>query len=389
MSNCWMREVRLSSSVPNYGNHCYIKFLALFLEKVVGYTFISETVNTGSYRTYEKNGTGGAFAGSTFVFTRSGGDSTFAVTDVGKWILIKDATNPVNSGWYKIVGYTDANTISIDFRSLPTEYPVAASSLSWWLMAEAYSIPSVDLNSITYQTPHADAWQINIQSYNGNGTLWVTVALDGNFSSGKVLGGCYFKTSYTGGGANLYMYALANTEGSMLHFFCYAYDTKTGYCGLTSVLPITPYDTGHVNTEKWGLFGKSGADNSALSRSSTDFGLGRIWLERKRVQRNAYMLDWSLNGAPNAFVYGNAPGQSGTDLNSRLNKNEFFVGTPIVLDPNNASEEFEMYGVVSGHYTLRGGGFVALTPMKRLVDRDVIYLNNGIALDWPSVTPQF
>jgi hypothetical protein len=112
-------------------------------------------------------------------------------------------------------------------------------------------------------------------------------------------------------------------------------------------------------------------------------------MDRKNAAKSIYMLDWTKNGESEAFVRGTVSGNNGTDLNSRINKNEYFAGTPVVLDPNNASDEFEMYGVVGGHYTMRGGGFVALTPMKRVTDKDAIYLNVGIVLDWPGITPQF
>jgi len=396
-----MREVCPKSSLSNYGTFAYIKFFALFLEKCCGYTFVSESVNTGSFRSTEKTGTGGAFAGSTFTFTRSGGDSTFASTDLGKWILILDATNPVNCGWYRIIGYTDANTIAIDFRSLPSEYPVAASSLSWWLMADNYANPSSDGNYIRLQTPHADGWQIQLMAtYSGN-ELALRLSLNGDWTAtGKILPGTgdlspaypRIKGNY-GGGENLWCFGLANTEGTMLHLWTYGPTLWYQPQHMCSVSLIEPFDSQHdVASERWALQGVnlgSGGNyfvNPWAHYDSRYLQWGNLvtWQERFNVAKNyCYPLDPTRSWEGEGFSYSSGHNEA----NARTGKNDYIDGTLMVKDYTNARDDYEIFGIVRGAYRMRRG-FSAHKPLSRVTAKDTLHIANGLAVDWPGITPQ-
>jgi hypothetical protein len=89
MASHWMREVAFADS-----NNMYrpLKFMNLFMRYVLGYSYVSETVGSGSFQSTEKTGSNGSFTGSSFRFTDATA-SLFVAGDVGKWILIVDSTN--------------------------------------------------------------------------------------------------------------------------------------------------------------------------------------------------------------------------------------------------------------------------------------------------------
>lgn len=165
MASHFLREMRFLTTPARNGTAFYAKCLSLWLYQVLGFTNFTEDVSgeagnetydpTDSSYGYEKTGSNGVLSSSSFNFVDATAGS-FVAGDAGKWILIIDASNPENSGWYRISAYVDANTVTIDFRSAASEYPTAASSLTWYLMAEDFETPIVNGSYFRQRTPYVD-----------------------------------------------------------------------------------------------------------------------------------------------------------------------------------------------------------------------------------------
>jgi len=381
-----MREVKLLGA-SNRGVPQLIKMQYLFLKECCGYTFVSQQNTTGDFTTTEKTGTNGAFAGTDFVFTDATAAS-FVVGDVGKWILIVDATNPVNNGWYKITGYTDASNITIDFRSGGTEYPTAASGLTWFIMDETYQITSTVGDYVRCNTPHADGWDLELKYVTGGSSSKINYRLSMNAdwtATGKILGPAWFNLE--GGGTNdMYNYIFADTGGTYVMFYQF-HTSAGGNCG-AGVAKIDPeYETGHPAVERWSLMGPnsiSGSTSSTyFSRHYDNWAYNRVWREHSNAERRSYHLDpseWDYN-----YTF---TGRAANEINVRTGKNDIRPGTILQVDTDNGADEYEIPGSLTGHYSIRNNVGVR-TTITNVSAKDMIHLYDGTAIDWPGLTPQF
>jgi len=137
MSTCWLREI--NNPVPAYGTgiEFYFKCLAFFLTKICGFTnFVDGTEGAGTLSS--------TVAGTNGEFNISGSDKNFRDTVagsftsgmVGDWIVIADS-NRANAGIYKITAFISSTTVTVDFRSGATEYPVQTTGVDWWVIDAA------------------------------------------------------------------------------------------------------------------------------------------------------------------------------------------------------------------------------------------------------------
>ena len=391
MSKRWMREVLLAGAT-NRGVPVLIKMWNLFLQKVCGYTYVSQDGNAGDFNTYEKNGTNGSFGGADFNFTDSVAGA-FVAGDVNKWLLVVDSTNAVNCGWYKIIAYVNANTVTIAFRSGATEYPTAASSLSWYVLGETYDMPATLNDYVRIQTPHVDGWQIEFRYVVGgaNSKINLYLSVNGVWGAGqKVLSAPLFNLDTRGTG-DMYNYMIAETNGTF--FLCWQIYTPTGYndaCGVSKI--ITEFESGHPAIEKWCLMGSeyAGSTEYRCSRWPDDLGWIRMWRESLQSQKRCRWLEITDNANDSSFCYNTTANEKNvrTTLYYGTDKNDIMLGCYVMVDEDNAQDLYEMPGLLTGIYMVRSN-LTAKTAVSHDGTRDLYHINDGLMVDWPGVTPQF
>lgn len=258
------------------------------------------STGTGTWTSYNPGaGSNGAFSGTdkNFVDSTAG---AFLAGHVGYWILIDGA----NAGWYKITGYVDANTVTIDYRSGATEYPPSDSGITWHLLQDGYFIPTRSGAYAQLTTPHANGWAIEFKYTNfAFHQVSIRVATDGNWAGSKILGPVYFGCADS---KTNWFYLAAEDDGSALHVMTHQ-ATDNRYNG-AFVCNITPYDTGHTSDEKVSLWGNSGssitdADNGNLNHNydSKRVGNGYWWKEWAQAVRSVYMVASTYAGYANGL----------------------------------------------------------------------------------------
>jgi len=362
--------------------------------KILGYTNFSESIGGGG-GTYDPTGaatgTNGVLSNANFNLV----DSTYALFvpgDVGKWVLIKDLANPVNSGWYKITAYIDANTVTIDFRSGATEYPTTASGLSWWMLAEDAATPITNNDYWRLRTPHADGWEIehelsNVYAYG----IRVRVSLDADWTaSGKILqrpGDGNFGYKYSGHynlatGNDVLWYAEGTTEGTRLNTWMYS-TGATAYVAAISIAKLIPYETSptHTTDELWVLVGASyPPSGELLVRGTSNYEWnGFVWRENDYSVNRCYVLEWSADGTFFSKM---------TENNARTGKIDLKPGVQFILDFQNVEAKYEVLGTLPVFEECRDN----LTKMQTIDDagtKDKVQLHAGFVVPWPGVTPQF
>lgn len=391
MATHWLREVSFQNGSPRAGISFQSKLLCWWMYNILGYTNFAQSVSSGSYDpTGAATGTNGALSNANFNLV----DSTygaFAAGDVGKWVLIKDLTNPSNSGWYLITAFVDANTVTIDFRSGASEYPTTASSLSWWMIAEDANLPDTVGDYWRLRTPHTDAWEIEFELESNY--LRVRVSLNADWTgSGKILQTAtptYKVYGYSGNtdASQFFHYAEGNTEGSRLNIWWFSTYNPAGN-GSISVAKIVPFESGHAATELWMLAGPTtvgswNAQNITRGGNDTTNWNGLVWRERDASVNFCQPLEWSHADYANGFTQWGS-----NEINARTSKNDLKPGTTFIVDKLNADDKYEVMGEYPAFEECRNN-FNALQTIDDAGTKDKIMVHDGFVAPWPGVTPQF
>jgi len=401
VSNVWTRECRLEAQAAGEASWqgpsgTGAKLLSLFLEHCLGYTYVSETVAGGnSFRSTEKNGVNGAFSGTDKNFADAIA-AAFVPGDVGKKIVVASTTG-WNGGVYRIAAYVDANTVLLDTRSGPAEFPAAQSGLTWFLVGDTYQRPANHDDFIRYQSPAG--WQIELRL---NYSLYyrvfaIRVSPNGVWTgdNAKVIGPVYYghggSNNYEQTATNWYLYFMGNTEGTFLHVWL-EHATLGGNL-LCSVGTLVPIDVGHSSDELVSLVGfipNLGAYNDYSKGSAwatrtyggySGIGHGYAWVDIWYKQIDLYAMENAWGGNSTGFT-----SRSG-EINQRTGKDDLIVGTLYLIDPDNTNGRYEYLGYKNDHNSIRNN----ITRRAALdVDgtRDQYHINNGIVVAWPGVTPQ-
>lgn len=386
MARHWIRSRRMYD-FTGVGDRAIAKQLVIFIEDVLGYTFQAKQETTGSWTSTEHGGTGGVFSGSDFVFTDAGG--TFLQSDVTKWLFVKDTANPTNSGWYKITKFNSSTSINIDFRT--QTFPLASTGITWKVFADNYQLMS-ETDYYRLQSPHVSGWAIEFSigsSYN----MVIRVAFDGNWSGSRI---CSCGTR-----EDLYYinYGLAGlTDGTELLLWTTVadppgqpYDVPTfGGC-LVIIAEIDPVESGLAAHEKIGVataVSASSAWSNQIKRdTSSTAATGRVycWSDRHNAILECYMVDHTYAGNANSFT-----GWGSRECNRRAGyKVEAMIGTPFVSDVDNKSGQYNIRGIIKGHYTTMGfnGQFLQVLSTNG-TDMDLYHLYDGLVVPWPNVAPE-
>jgi len=396
MASHWIREARFMQSPGRSGMNFWSKCVCFFLYHVLGYTKPPggasefENATSGSYdpaTSYESNGTSGVFSGSNKNLTETGAFSA-AGGEVDKWALVVDASNPENSGFYRILTNPDANTIGIDFRTAASEYPTAATGLSWWILSEDYQTPSTNGDWWRLVTPHADAWEIECK-LSTNNWLEFSVSMDGVWTaSGEIIGPAYYNDNNSADANTRYLYLEGDTEGT--HLNIWEFNTNGG-SSLVTTAQITPWETdpAHSTSELRAIMGPDTAVTVSAEQinregDSTDWGNGKVWRDSDQGQHHVRCLEWSYSDDDEGFTV-----WTSREANARKSANDVMTGTHLIMDYLNNSEFYELLGRLEGHESIRGN----LNEMQT-IDHDGgtknrVHLQNGVLLPWPGFTVQY
>lgn len=386
MAAHWLREIHLQNGSPYAGYAFYSKMLCWWLYNVLGYTNFAQSVSSGSYDpTGAATGTNGALSNANFNLV----DSTygaFSSGDIGKWVLIKDLTNPLNSGWYKITAFVDANTVTIDFRSGPSEYPTTASGLSWWMIAEDASVPNTVGDYWRLRTPHTDGWELEVElnSDTSGGLLHIRLSLNADWTgSGKILGDVLMGHDSQNDASQFYWYAEGDTEGSHLHVYWHG---TSGGNRLWSIGKVAPYETSptHPASELWALAGAGSSPSYTSQLIDRNAGwTPRVWRERDASNNTASVIEWGYNGGAEGFTQWGS-----NEANARTGKTDIRPGVDLAVDYLNASDKYELIGVMGGLEECRNN-FSKMQTLDDAGTKDKVHVRDGILLPWPGVTVQF
>ena len=394
MSTQWLREINTTATGSSTGMPFALKCLALFLQKCLGYLNFSETTSSGSYISTEKTGTGGSIniSGADKNF-RDDTASAFVAGDVGKWIVIKELTNPENAGIYKITANPDADTVTIDFRSGAAEYPTQnlGDNLSWWVLADNYDVPVTDLDECVLQTPHVNGWWIKIgyQRPASYQRALIRVSGDSGFTTANLL------TTYSSAldSAALWFYCAADTEGEFINFVFHN-DTSNYHNGmLISNVDLVEPNSGRVASEKVALMGNWWNDpsNSSINtyyRWNTWYrtiAWGSMWDLEDDRRLDVKMIDLSYYLSTDSLC-----SWTSRQINQRTGKWEFqkqmiFSDVDFTLIDDRGL--FEHVGHLQGFY-MCSNQIAVRTAVDDVSTKDRFHFYQGHALPWPGYTPQ-
>lgn len=406
MASKWLRGVVYDTSSTNYSTIFYRKIYALWLEKVLGFAFMSESVGGGrSWRSTEKNGTNGVFSGTNFEFVDATAAS-FASSDVDKFIVINDDAHYINAGVYRIVQYISSSKIVIDYAAGTDEYPISSTGLSWWIFGPNYQLP-ISSDSIILKSPHTDEWQIKLVAESTYNKTHVYIAPNGDWLTKQVPSA----TTYIGLGGYVYdrtiisYWAEGDVDGEWLHMWGMNCTYYVSY--LTSIEHVTPVEGAHssdelifVKASKW-----PGSESSYIGRNSGgriyDSNLGSLYTWSDKLNRpiQGYYIDYSYNGLANNY-FESRPTWYGHENNSRRNnKREMLLGSYVCLDEQNADGGYEILGIANGHWSVPGifdkaygstatyvqngyGNRRSMVLLTKDSPGDLLYFNEDIAVPW-------
>lgn len=410
MSHRWLREITYDYNGAASSQDFWRKAIALWIYHIMDYTLQTESCGAGrSWTSTEKNGSRGSFTGASFLFSDSG--NPFVQADVGKYIVIKDDTNFATGGVYKIIRLVSAGTVEIDFRSGYQEYPSAAADLSWWLLASSYQLPTVG-DYIRLQSRHSTGWAIEIcfrdWPYFG---LSFRLAPSGDWVNGPILGtvsdpnrASFGFHNWGGGGSGRQMFWLIGdyTNCESLWIVQSVYDRGSwGEGNRLIMLSFSMLDPVEPGLPAVDLVVMKGAVIESAPSSDPDVGtriydssLGRgvSWCTRTNSELNGYSFDYSSGSYTAAF----GRYQPREPNRRRGDKIEFMIGHPYITDENNAYGGYAILGFFKGHWTTSifveanhnleasdvNRHIHKLFPVTMLIDRDCLYLTDGIVVPW-------
>jgi hypothetical protein len=389
MSTYWLREISSTLTASGTGIPFYMKCLALFLKKLVGYTNEIESIGGGgSFFSYDDTGANGEF--NLTSIDKDFRDSTFndfQIGDIGKWILVIDTNK--NAGIYKITARASTTTVTLDFRTGVAEYPTQTTGLTWYMFDESVGVPSTSGDYFRIRTPHSFGWEIECQynSTDGNTGKCIRVRVSTNAdwtASGKILGPIYYGTANT---KTNWFYSEVDSGGEWINTMVHQ-ATDGRYMG-SCVSNLILYDTTHDNVEKIALMGCSsgavanyGANHFIQNTTANTIGHGYGWVTRRSSQKDMYMAGITYNGQSNSFC------NFAWSVNNRnTGKWDTVSGVNVILDYDSTEDLYEIIGRLKSFY-LTATAVGVRTAFTDVTVKDMFHFNGGLAITWPGFTPQ-
>lgn len=412
MSFNWTREMQHHTTEIANGYPLWIKQIVMQLYHLCGFTNFSHSSGSGwDPTTYTKTGTNGSFTGSSKRFTDSTA-SSFTSADDGAYILIKDATNPENAGWY-VMTYVDASNVDIAYHSGATEYPTSASGLSWWVVAKGGSHPSGDGAYCRIRSPQG--WEIEFKNYwvinqNQRSSTDVRVSMNADWTgTGKILGPWRVGqgSAYIADEPENYTrFMIADTDGKTLQFWFY-YSGNSLLVGFFMV-PVTPYESTPARTaiEKYAVAatGYNGYDcvggvNFINWKGDVNGYLGggfQHWNAQGGGVGNArklYRVQYSHGVHNEGFAT-----DTTSEINARTGEWDILKGVMTWADMHDTYGEYAPFAPIGAvnesMFTIPGWnsgiGVREVVDFGGGGDIDAYHICNSIGVPWPKgITPQF
>lgn len=104
----------------------------------------------------------------------TGGSYAPGAADIGKWLLIWDVANPLNSGWYKITVDLGGGSVQVDLRS-PTAAFITTPGLNYRIVdieGQWYNYDyeyGRNASGFALESPHSSAWRFFMRNANPAG----------------------------------------------------------------------------------------------------------------------------------------------------------------------------------------------------------------------------
>lgn len=261
------------------------------------------------------------------------------------------------------------------------------------------SLGTMEGNYFRCRTPHANGWEIEVEyvglpeagSYQ---FVQVRVSTNGDWAvgSGKVLGPIKFGCPDS---RDMWFYAFGDDAGEYVTLMAHN-NTDGAYIG-SIVANIVPSDAGLSTAEQVALMGCKdlGASEPTYDHFLRDYndnrlGHGYMWWDRVTDQVELYMVDLSY------YEYGDSLTQWGSrEVNARrtnaagFDQEDVIAGTYVVADPANEDNHYSIVGKLSGLYSVREQvGARTTFDEASSGAQDFLHVQDGLAFEWPEVTPQ-
>lgn len=418
MASRWLRFLHRGQVMPQY---CYKKMVALFLYRCMDFTLQSDVATGGSWVSTEKNGSAGVLSNSSWNFTDS--SAPFTASDYGKYLVVKDNTNPENAGIYYIRKVNSTTSIEIDFFCVPDEFPTASTGLSWWIVGKDYQLPSASSDYCRLKSRHTTEWAIELTGLSAHTeSLIINVSVDGTWeTSGRILGvdagdegpslvitpagflGDDFvivvEGDYDGEWLNLIDHQIANSS-------VHRYSKPKGViiARLDNVIESGKTEHEKIVLAGGNVTGYAGWRWFESNYADDDLGRCRYWHEATSEQKIGYMIATSYFYASNCDVKESRPWDSDAlfEFNKRLgsygrSKIPLYDGTYVLADPNNTDHLYHVLGRLKGHYrmnvfpTMPNAGstdiqYRYMTPLNLNSTRDLLIVADGFVINWNGFT---
>jgi len=405
MSSRWLRFFHM----PEQGVSFLHKVISLFLAKCMDYTVQANVSVSGDWFSTEKNGTTGSFSGSDWNFTDS--SAPFVAGDRGKYLVVRDNSNPENAGIYYIRKFNSATSIEIDFLTVPDEYPKASTGLSWWIIGKDYQMPATN-DYCRLRSRHTTQWALQLEIKQNANWLYCGVSVDGQWeTTGRILNTTYNQNPLiygdTGAGDDSLVFLEGDYDGEWLNatysLIGDAYNPRFGIpYGFIIARLDNVIEAGKTEYEKIVLAGANGSGNFESNFSSDSVGYCRYWNEDQYTWKIGYMIGLSYLTATSTFVKDLTLFNDGVVpvLNKRIGssthgKIALMPGTYVLSDPNNTDNMYHMIGRMKGHWRMNRFRNALSdnhrdsrmwTPIDLNGTRDKFIVYDGFVINWNGYT---
>jgi hypothetical protein len=378
--------------------------------KILGYQFIEESVTGGPTRSFQNSSdataTDGVFAGSTLTFTSA--SNPFVAGDVGKYLVLVDATNPENCGIHEITTYNAANSVDIDFYTPAGVFPTAATGISWWLLDDgsqgSVKVPTTPGDWCVLRVNHATSpWEMRMEfiggSAGGNGYTdgaLIQVATEANsWDTGthawkstapvisdnagtplvwKMCGRRHDDTPHSR------LYGYGTTEGDFLFGMSHTLGSISQRMLAVQVSILEPLESTPTRTARERLFISgaryaANADNNSSERDITTsygMGIGNVFSEKGFETLDAYLISWYLEST-DWF-------NQNLEINSRTQKRDG-VSFLVLADPSNLNFKFALLGKIPVANFFLGSTYV-LGNMIQFNQNESMHYRDSMVLPW-------
>ena len=408
MAKRWLRGVSINTPGTTQNGVDHTPSLMLiyhFLVKLCGFTHLDEVVTGGPTRTFqsghEATASDGVLVATDLTFKSA--SNPWVVGDVGKFIVVLDATNPENCGIYEIVTYVSPGVVAVNFYVVAGTFPTAATGLTWWMFDtnNASYTPTAFGDYFVLRSPHATyPFEMKFESLNvtnnyigavievsPNSGAWTAGATHAWASGARVL---YY---YTGTGTSQWMfldryntephsrwYMTADTDGSFVFMW-----TDRGAAGtsvmasmiaLADPLETTPPRSANERLIIGGYVGSAGSNTVDRGDDNGGLGLAVAWEDYGNQRRYLRLMALIQEGTSTDYFSRNI------GVNARTGERD---ALPLMysMEPEGVTDlnRFSPHSKIP-ITNIAMGTAVAVGILSSFDSDDWYHVKNGIVIPW-------